>query len=87
MLDKRTIGIYSHSLALGEECGRNDRARSTKLLATEVGFGHARLHRDCLLVAEGDSRQRPTSSKQGSKGGGSKPSFVLFLCFLFISLD
>ena len=65
---KYKTGIFSHLLPLGEECGRDDRAGSTQLLAAEVGFSHVRLHRDCLRVAEGDSRHRPIILDAISKG-------------------
>ena len=52
-------GLFWYLLALGDERRYNNRTRSTQLFAAEVGFGHVCLHRDCLLVAEGDSRHCP----------------------------
>ena len=41
-------------LALGEEGAHDNCARSTQLFTAKVGFGHAGLHGDSSLVAEGD---------------------------------
>ena len=52
-------GLFSHLLALWEEGSHDDGARSTQPFATEVGFGHVRLHGDGLAIAEGDGLYRP----------------------------
>ena len=48
-------GIFLYLLALGEEGSEHDGARSVQVLAAEVSFGRAGLHRDAgCLFAEGD---------------------------------
>ena len=53
-----------HLLALGEEGGEHDGARSTQLLVAEVSFGNGGLNGDRRsffvgVAREGELRQRP----------------------------
>ena len=43
-------GVLLHLLALGEEGSEHDGARSAKVFATEVSFGHGGLDGDRLAV-------------------------------------
>ena len=63
----RTEGVFLYLPALGEEGSNDDGPRNTQLFAAEVGFGHVRLHGDCLLVAKGDGRHRPIGADAISK--------------------
>ena len=61
-ISSATEGIFSYLLALGEEGSDNVGVVAVIVasqLATEVSPSHGGSHSDRLLVAEGDSRQRP----------------------------